>query len=460
MPKKHLPVGSYQYNNPQAGARKLVNCTAEVATPDSGNKIVLRRMPGIASFATAGSKCRGATMFLGSLFVVSGQSLYKITADGTVSTIGTIPGNQRVFMADNGTTLVVVTNPDAYSSDGSTVSKITDSVFVSTFGGASDVDFLDGYFVFTAPDSRTSFVSGLNALTFNALDFTTIDGHTDEVLGLLVDHREIIYFKEETIELWYNAANATGFPMSRSPNGFIEVGCANHQTAAKIGGSVYWLSNDNTVRRLSGAQTEIISTVGISKYITNATAAYGFAYTFEDKHYYVLCLPTVTLEYDILAQEWHHRETYEEDIWNVLTVIEGYDKRLVMSSTSGAVGTFSNSTFTEFGSPQEIAWTYQELEAEGRNMIVDRLEISMGTGVGIATGQGSDPLIDLWVSKDGGKTFDHFEAKKMGEQGEYRDRVVFRRLGASRTFVFRAEMTDPVDLIAFDTNVEVRVGRI
>ena len=60
MVKKSLPIGTYQYANEQAGSRKLINCTAEQATPDSGNQIVLRRMPGIDSFATSGSGVRGA----------------------------------------------------------------------------------------------------------------------------------------------------------------------------------------------------------------------------------------------------------------------------------------------------------------------------------------------------------------------------------------------------------------
>ena len=86
--------------------------------------------------------------------------------------------------------IVIVTNPDAYESDGATVSQITDSVFTG-FGGASDVDYLDGFFIFTVPNSRTAFVSGLNALTFNALDFTSIDGATDNLVGLIVDHEPL-----------------------------------------------------------------------------------------------------------------------------------------------------------------------------------------------------------------------------------------------------------------------------
>ncbi len=457
MTRKSLPIGTYQYANEQAGSRKLVNCTAEQATPDSGNQIVLRRMPGIDDFVTAGTKIRGRRMFLGELFVVSGASLFKVTEAGVGSTIGAIPGSGRVAMSDNGITLVIVTNPDAYSTDGATVTQITDAVFTG-FGGASDVDFLDGYLIFTVPDSRVSFVSGLNALTFNALDFTTIDGSTDNLLGLIVDHREIIYLKEKSVEIWYDAAIATGFPMARSPGGYLEIGCVAADTAAKLGGAVYWVANDNTVRQLSGASPAIISTVGISKFIEDADQAYGFAYTFEDKHYYVVALPDATLEYDILAREWHNRETFDRSTWNILSIIEGYGSSLVFNSLSGKIGKLNQSTKTEFGGIQRIQWTYQEIEADGRLVVLDRLEISMGTGVGITSGQGSDPKIELELSYDGGKQFSSFETISIGKIGEYLDRAVFHRLGSGYNIVPRVTMTDPVDLIAFDTNIEVRVA--
>ena len=456
--RKVLPIGTYQYDNEQAGARKLVNCTTEQATPDSGNVVVLRRMPGIDSLATTIAGARGARMFNGTLYVVAGTSLYSVSGGGASSIIGTIPGTGKVAMSDNGTTLVIVTNPDAYQSDGSTVSKITDSVFTG-FGGASDVDFIDGYLVFTAPNSRTTFVSGLNALTFDALDFTTIDGSTDNLVGVVVDHREIIYLKEKTTEIWYNAGNPTGFPMSRSPNGFIEIGCVSRHTVAKLGGVVYWLANDNTVRQLSGSSPTVVSNIGIAKFIESAKDAHGFSYTFEDKHYYVLSLPGVTLEYDVVAQEWHNRETYQKDVWQTLDILEGFDSKIAINAVTGDVGLLNSSTKTEWGGVQRVSWTYQEVNGQGKRLLHDRFEINMGTGAGISEGQGSDPVLELEISDDGGRQFYSFETREMGKLGQYRQRVFWTRLGSSYNRVYRCSLTDPVDVIAFDTNLELREAR-
>ena len=456
--RKTLPIGTYQYPNEQVSARKLVNCTAEQATPDSGNMLVLRRMPGIDEWATTNTNARGSHVFNGVLYVVAGISLYKIASNGSTTNLGTIPGTEKVSMADNGTNLVIVTNPDAYYTDGTAiVTQITDSTFIGW--GANDVAYMDGYFIFTSPNSQRAFTSGLNALTFDALDFTSVDGSPDELVGLIVDHREIIFLKEYSTELWYNAANPTGFPMSRSPNGYLEIGCASRDTAAKIGGSVYWLANDGTVRQLNGNTPNIVSSVGISRFITANTSAWGFAYTFEDKHYYCLQTDDSTIEYDIIGQEWHNRSTFQKDTWECFDIRPAYGFQMAVNQANGKVGKLNSSTRTEWGDVQKIEWTYQEISGEGARLFHDRFQIQVGTGVGITSGQGAEPIIELEISDDGGKQFNHFDTRSLGKIGDYRDRVFWNRLGSSYARVYRCAMTDPVDLIAFDTDVEVRRAR-
>jgi hypothetical protein len=88
--RKILPIGTYGYDNEQASSRKLVNCTAEQGPADGNNPIIVRRMPGIDSFATAGTKNRGAHVFKDELYTVSGTSLYKTDVNGVVTTIGAI----------------------------------------------------------------------------------------------------------------------------------------------------------------------------------------------------------------------------------------------------------------------------------------------------------------------------------------------------------------------------------
>lgn len=458
MTVKNLPIGTYGYDNEQASARKLVNCTAELGTPDSGNTIIVRRMPGIDSFATTATTARGEHTFKGELYIVAGTSLFKVTSAGVVTTIGTIPGSKKVRIADNGIDMVIVTNPDAYSTDGVTVTQITDSIFTG-FGGASDVGYLDGFLIFTVPDSRTAFNTKLFSLTFDALDFKDIDGSPDNLVGIIVDHREAIFLKETSTELYYNAGISPGFPLARSPSGYIEIGCKDKFTSAKIGESVYWLADDGTMRQLNGNQPLIISNVGIAKFIRGGVNPYGFAYTFEDKHYYCLNFDGVTIEYDILAKEWHNRETFTKDRWNILSIFDVYGSTFAIDNVTGDLGELNNLTRTEYGEIMKASWTYQAIESEGHRIIHNRLELSIGTGVGLTSGQGSDPLIELFISDDGGKQFYSFDTRSLGKVGEYLDRVFWPKLGSSYSRVYRCEISDAVDVLCFNTSIELTGGQ-
>jgi hypothetical protein len=90
----------------------------------------------------------------------------------------------------------------------------------------------------------------------------------------------------------------------------------------------------------------------------------------------------------------------------------------------------------------------------------DRLEIVLESGVGLTSGQGSDPQLMLDKSDDGGKTWDSLPNKDIGSIGEYRKRVVWNRLGSARQRVYRASVSDPVRVNITDTTVEVRGGAV
>ena len=246
--------------------------------------------------------------------------------------------------------------------------------------------------------------------------------------------------------------------MARSPNGFLEVGCAARNTVAKFGGAVYWLADDFTVRQLSGSSPVIITNSGIAKFIRGGVNPLGFAYTFEDKHYYTLTFDSVTIEYDILAKEWHNRSTFTRPNWQVLNTIEVYGDILALDSNSGKIGKLSNLVRTEFGGTQKVSWTYQEIASEGRRIVHNRFELEIGTGVGLTNGNGSDPQIGLWISDDGGKQFYEYDTRSLGKTGEYLDRVYWTDLGSSYNRVYRCEVSDAVDVLAFNTSIEVVGG--
>jgi hypothetical protein len=454
-----LPVASTRLRSRPTSTARLLNAYAEKLPPDSKAGVLLTRSPGVAAWTTVGNgPIHGAHGALSSLFVVSGTKLYEVDENGVATELGDIGTVGNLDIDSNGDSVVVVNEPDAFYWDGTTFGQITDTDF--TTRGAADVEFVDNWLLFREPGSGRFFGADLGTATsFDALNFATAEGFPDDLVGLKVDHRDVILFGSESIEIWSNNGGS-GFPFSRNTNGYLEIGCLNGRTIAKQDNSVMWLANDYTVRRLEGTTPQRISSHSVEQSIVDASIEAGRAYAYsQDGHlFYVLTFPEVTWVYDATTQEWHERQSYGETYWIATSHAQAYGYELVGDNTSNKVGRLDPETYTEWGNTIRMEWTYQPIYAESRLAFHDRLEIVLETGVGLVTGQGSDPQMMLDYSNDGGQTWTALPTKDIGAIGRYDTRVVWSRLGSARQRVYRASVSDPIPVNLTDTQVEVREG--
>lgn len=466
MARISLPIHSYNLRSTPTSPSRLVNCFIEQLPPDAKGPAYLARVPGIKAwtditdtFPSVGS-IQSMFQGLGALWVVASESLYKITKDKVVTLIGSTPGNGNVDIDSNTTTITVVNEPFGYTYDGTTFAVISDTDF--TGRGAGDVEFLDDYMLFREPDTGRFFGSDLaSATAFNALNFATAEAAPDDLVGMKVDHRQLILFGEKTTELWENTG-ASGFPFQRSINGLVEQGCLNGRTIAKLDNSVYWLADDFTVRRLEGITPIRVSQHAVEEQFRTKQVSTAQAYTYrQNGHmFYVLGFSDGTFVYDVTTQLWHERETYNDDHWLATSHASAFDKELVGDAESGKIGELDVDTYADQGVTQLVSFTYQPIYAEQQRAFHDRLEIVFEPGVGLTTGQGSDPEVMMEYSDDGGLTYDFLPRKKPGKIGEYLDRVIWNALGSARQRVYRGSLSDPVKLSIADTLVEVRGGRL
>lgn len=460
-----LPLASYVLPSPSASCSRLLNCYIEGAPPKSmKSDAILRRAPGIRSWVdlTDGESDvgRGAIRFQGELYVLVGTTLSRVSSNGTPTTIGTVPGAERVRMTTNGTNIVIWRPFDnsLYQSDGATVAQITDPVI--TTDGAASPDYLDGYIVHRVPDSDEFRNSGLNALTWNGLDVATAEAKPGAILGLRVDNREILLLKEDCGELWYNAGNPTGSPFSRSPNGFLNLGTCAGESLTSQDNSPFWLANDLTARRLSGATPERVSQHGIEAILTDVSLvsdAYAVPYFTHGHLFIAWILPFAgrTIIFDCTTGQWHERDSLGYGAWRATDIVQCYGEQIVVDRVTGKVGILDARTFDEFGDAQRVSWTYQPVYAEAKLAVHNALEILPSVGKGTAIGQGKNPLATLKISDDGGNVFRTHTTVSLGVMGAYRERVRWAKLGSSRNRVYRIEMSDPVELFAFDTQLDV-----
>ncbi len=457
-------VNSYQARSLPLSAQRLVNLYPEAQPPDAKMPLALFGTPGSTLFATCGSgPIYGAHMFAGTLCVVSGTNLYTVDSAGVATDRGSVGATSRVAMDDNGAELVIVAGTAAansYTWDGTTLAVIPDGDFF----GASDVSFLDGYMVFTRPSTDQFFISALNnATAYDPTDIATAEGQPDDLVGLVVDHREIWLFGAETIEIWYNSGNAD-FPMERISGSFIERGCASRDSIAKMDNSVFWLGEDLIVYRAAGYAPERISThameFAVEGYASPSTAE-GWTYTQEGHKFYVLTFAEATWVFDASNSLWHEcesRDSLGESLgrWRVGSGVFGYNKNLVGDYVNGNIYELDLDVYSENGTTIRRVCTSPPIHGETRRVKMSRFQVEIESGAGLTTGQGSDPQAMLEWSDDGGRTWSNEHWADMGEIGQYKRRVIWRRLGSFRERIFRMSISDPIKVAIIAANADTK----
>ncbi len=311
--------GAYVARSLNAAANRCVNLYPEVVPEGGKEAAFLQRCPGLRLVATVGDgPIRGMWKFGDFLYVASGGKLYRVDGNFAATELGLINGSGPVSMADNGIQLFVACNPSAfiYNANTSVFAQITDP----DFPGAVSVGYLDSYFVFNEPNSQRVWVTSLlDGTAIDPLDFASAEGNPDNIVSLMVDHREVWLFGNNTVEVWYNAGLAD-FPLARIDGAFMETGCLAPYSVAKLDNAVFWLGSDargnGIVYRNQGYNAQRVSTHAIEWQIQQygvLNDAIGYSYQQDGHSFYVLTFPTAqaTWVFDVATGAWHERAAWD-----------------------------------------------------------------------------------------------------------------------------------------------------
>lgn len=418
--------------------------------------MALRRAPGVRVLGASGTgPGRGLHVMSGQLYAVSGTKLYRISESGAATEIGDIDGTGRVSMANNGSQLAIITDTNAgYIYTAGALSAISDADFTTRKPGVCG--FVDNYLVLVDENSGRFFCSDLADFSaYDSLDFATAESNPDNLLTLATLNGLVVLVGTDSTEIWQNVGGS-GFPFARVPNGTIGVGGAAKHGICRQANALFLLAADRTVRGLDGNQWVPISHFGVNRALRDYARVddcVAFPYTLDGHECVVFSFPSAakTWVYDVSTKEWHEREAYRFLGWDVSDAARCHDKVYVQRATTGAIGLLEASTYTEWGGVLRPEWTYQNIYGGAQRLFHSRLELGIETGVGLTTGQGSDPELTLEVSDDGGKTFQTGPTRSIGAQGQFRQRVHWDRLGSAYDRVYRVSLSDAVPLTLWDT---------
>jgi hypothetical protein len=465
-----IPFGTHSYKSQSlpVSAQRMVNMYSEKQPPDAKTDVAVFGHPGIVGFATCGTgPVRGIHKMGGVAYVVSGTRLYSVSSTGASTDIGgAVSGASPVSMDDNGTQLVITngTNGYIYSVTGG-FALITDV----DFNAADTVQFFDQRFYFDWKNTNKFFGSDLlDGTSYNALVFGSAETRPDNVKALVLNKQILLVFGDTTIEPWQDIG-AANMPLERVPGIVIERGLAAPRATAKEDNSVFFLGEDRRYYRLDGLTPVGISTPAIDAEWQNYSTisdAFCFSYPWAGHKFAVVQFPTAnkTYSFDISTGDWHERESWDMNgrslgRWTVNCHATCYDLELMGDAYSGKVGYLSASTYTEFGNTTQALATSPPIHSDRKRVFISRLEMDIEAGVGIASGQGSDPQWMLRNSKDGGRTYTNLQKwRSAGPAGANRTRLRWLKLGQARERVFELTTTDPVKRTIIAANGNGYVG--
>jgi hypothetical protein len=461
--KSPILGSGYVARSVNAADNRMVNIFPEIVPEGGKEAAFLQRAPGLRQLVQLPTgPVRGLWTFGDYAYAVSGTRFYQIDSNWAYTDKGGVAGTGPVNMVDNGTQLFIAAGANGYIYNANTdvFAQITDP----DFAGAVGVGFLDGYFVFNEPNSQKFWVTSLyDGTSVDPLDFASAEGSPDDLVTLIVDHREVWLFGTTSVEVWYNAG-LPDFPLARIEGAFNEIGCQAPYSVAKLDNALFWLGRDargnGIVYRSKGYTGQRISTHAVEWQIQQyTTLADAVAYTYQqDGHaFYVLNFPTAntTWVYDVSTEVWHERAGWEN---NQFTRHRGQnqmnfaDEIVIGDYVAGILYAYDMNVYSEADTIQKWLRSWRALPT-GQNDLKrttqHSLQLDCESGVGIVTGQGSDPQVMLRWSDDGGHTWSNEHWKSMGKIGQYGKRVIWRRLGMTtkiRDRVYEISGTDPVKI--------------
>lgn len=437
--------------SPVVSSQHRINCYIERIVDEDVEQTAIIASPGMDLFANLGdTPCRGRIDVVSSLYVVHRGKLYELDNAGAATSRGTLSTTSgRVDMSYDGDDVIMINDGTAgytYTISTTTLAVIADGDFPDA---APTGDFQDIYFLVFGPDD--TFQISEDGTTWDPLDIAI--GNVGKIVRGIADHGEVIIFGQKKMSFWVNTGGSD-FPYQTIKGAEKEVGLAARWSLSKFDDSLAFLGKNSLgqvqVYKLQGHTPVVISTPQfesiINRYSTVSDAT-GYAHIFEGHAFYRINFPTAgkSWEYDALAGDWHERQSgVTGSRQRGEMAVDFLNKIRIFDYENGKIYTLNATTYDENGAQYPFEITSRRVVKDFDPFALNRLFLDFETGIGLATGQGSDPQAMLTVSRDGGRKFDREMWKTMGAVGKYLTRVEWDQFGTADSFVFRLRITDPV----------------
>jgi hypothetical protein len=452
MPVVPLFALGQQGKSSTVTAQRHINIYAEPS--DDKSSLNFYGTPGLSIFTSFGdTPVRGMLEVGDVLYVVHRQKLYEVNNAGVRTERGTLASSTgRVCMASNGVQLGIVDGSAMYCYTYATNGFVT--VSSGLFANPVSLTFQDGYGIATFQNSGQFQISAAyDFTTWDALDYATAESNPDNTVRALADHGEVIIAGTDTVEFWGNSGGQD-FPYSNIRGATLEWGLAAIWSLVKYNDSVAGLFRNKMgqvqVMMLAGHALKKISSPEVD-YVINSYSAVADCTAFA---YMLGGHPMLQMNFPTAGKSWLYDAT--TGLWSELqSGLNGgrhrgemhcdfVNRPRVSDYENGIIYNLDADTYTDNGTPIAREIVSKHINNSYKQVAIHALQLDFETGVGLISGQGSDPQAMLQVSRDNGHTWGNERWASMGAIGKYKTRARWNRLGSARDFVFKVRVTDAV----------------
>jgi hypothetical protein len=410
-----------------------------------------RRVPGLIKVADSGFIHTRGFLDTGAEVIWVQDNRVNVF-DSTLVPIdrGLLAGTDYVTMAKNNKTV-----PD--------VVAVTSNGCFNIFTGSSPTPFadldlpanptsvcdMDGYFVWSFANG-TIYASDLNAVTVNALSFTTEQGSS--IRRMIRFAGRLYSFGDKWCGV-YTDVGTLPFPFQwqvQIPRGIV----GTHAVAGwEVGWSnqLIWVGDDFVVYQLNGYTPTPISTPDVSRAIQTCVSEgkrdviVASVYMYGNNAFWVLTCPgDWTWEYNLTTGSWNERQSYNQTCWKGIKTIRAYDKWLVGDQFTGQLYQTSETYFLEGTDP--LVWQVESgvIHSFPRGIAISRASFNMTAGVGDFSIV-PNPVVEISWSLDGGYRYGNPVLRNLGLPGATKSHPYVLQCGLSRGqgVRFRLRLADP-----------------
>ena len=479
-----------------SGTSWTINISQTVSSTLMNSLVTASFTGSTASGATNSILLTTSTLYLGQ--TIQGTS---VPVDSVVIAINTPSGGFNSYTLSSNTT---VASETMYALD-FTVLPSTDGAF----SGATTVDVIDNYFVYSRPSSQQFGASDALSPISQQLSFASKDGAPDQLVALIVDHREVYLMGESSSEVWVDAG-LFPFPFQRIPGTSTQHGIAAQNSVSRVGNSFAYVSRNlrgqGQIMQMNGYVPQRISTHAVENTLVNQyiNDAIAWTYQLEGHEVYVVSFPTIniTWAFDATTGLWYKwlycttANQYQRHRGNCSCVFQGMV--LVGDYANGKIYELDSTNYTDDGNNIRRLRRAPHLVSDLQRQYFEEFQIQFQPGVGF-TGLSQNnnlfllspyyitanatltilpnqtitlgiqsainastpttlPQAMLRWSDDGGSTWSNEHWVTIGQTGKYQNRAIWRRLGQARDRVFEVVVSDPVKAVIVSANLKASGG--